>query len=167
MVPTWRQTVPTPWGVWFQVVSTTYVLAVDSSLTFPLDHVPLPFRTTGEIPSKTLKTMKQAGASTRQIRQLLASFLQGVHIIHIAGHPPQLSIHQEFRAPDATFCLSSAVLVEPEAIPLLDWSPVYEDHLLWPHFPMLYIMGLRLQLHISAPRPKRDVHIFAPVTSLN
>ena len=29
VVPTWRQTVPTPWGVWFQVVSTTYVSAVD------------------------------------------------------------------------------------------------------------------------------------------
>ena len=36
MVPTWRQTIPTPWGVWFQVVSTTYVLALDSSLTFDL-----------------------------------------------------------------------------------------------------------------------------------
>ena len=38
VVPTWRQTVPTPWGVWVQAVDTTYVLAVDASLTFPPDH---------------------------------------------------------------------------------------------------------------------------------
>ena len=87
--------------------------------------------------------MTQAGASTRQIRQLLPSFLQGIHIIHVAEHPPQLLIHQEFRAPDATLCLSLAVLVEPQKISLHDWSPVYDDHVLWPHFSLLYIMGLR------------------------
>ena len=73
VVPTWRQTVPTPWGVWFLVESTVYVLAVDLPQTFPLDHVPLRFGITGEIPSETLKVMKEAGASTRQIWQLLAA----------------------------------------------------------------------------------------------
>ena len=166
VIPTWRQTVPTPWGVWFQVVDTVYVLAVDSPQTFPLDHVPLSFGITGDIPPETLKVTKEAGASARQIRQLLASFLQAVHIIHVAKLPLQLPIHQEFRVPEATMCLSSAVLVEPENITLLDWSPVYEDHVLWPHLPLLYIMGLRFQLRVAAPLPGREIHVFAPVASL-
>ena len=139
---------------------------VDSPQTFPLDHVPLRFGITGEITSETLKAMTEAGASTRQIRQLLASFLQAVHIIHVVEHPPQLPVHQEFRVPDTTLCVSSAVLVEPENISLLDWSPVYEDHVLWPHLPLLYITGLRFQRHVAAPIPSRDVHVFAPVASL-
>ena len=69
--------------------------------------------------------------------------------------------------PDATLCLSSAVLVGPEKITLLDWSPVYDDHVLWPHPPLLYIIGLRFQLHVAAPLPQREVHIFAPVASLS
>jgi len=85
----------------------------------------------------------------------------------VAEHPPRLPIHQEFRAPDTMLCLSSSVLVEPEMISLLGWSPVYEDHILWPRFPMLHIIGLLLQLHVAAPMPKRDVHIFAPVVSLS
>ena len=57
-------------------------LGLDSPQTFPLDHVPLRFGITGELPFDTLKVMTEAGA--RQMRQLLASFLQAVHILHVA-----------------------------------------------------------------------------------
>ena len=81
------------------------------------------------------------------------SFLQSVHIIHVAEHPPQCPIYQEFCAPGAALCMSSAVLLEPDIVSLLSWSPVYEDHTVWPHFPLLYIMGLRFHLLVAVPLP--------------
>ena len=81
----------------------------------------------------------------------------------MAKHPPQLPVHQEFPVPDGTMCLSSAILIQPDKISVLDWYPAYEDNILWPHLPLLYVLGLRFHLHVAAPVPNKDVYIFAPV----
>ena len=62
-------------------------------------------------------------------------------------------------------CMSSAVLLESDTVSQHNWSPVYEDHILWPHVPFLYILGLRFYLFVVIPLPHREVHLFNPVAS--
>lgn len=167
VVPVWRRAVPTPWGVWIQVSSVTYVLAFHPPITFPLQHAHLELGLTGEVPSQSYRLMRKSGASKLQLRQLMASLLQCVHIVHVAKHPPQIPITQTYKTPGQSLHVQEQILLFPDQhIDLVHWEPSEDPQDMWPYIPFLYALGLKFHMFVAIPIPGMPLYIFHPVASL-
>ena len=113
--------------------------------------------TGGELDPRTLKLMLQAGASEKQVKQLLASFLKCVDTVCRADQPLQVPIYQEYRTPGPGPLISTQVLLHQDDVPQFHWWSVGEDHVVWPHLTVLHIIASILPLHLLLPVDREGV----------
>ena len=113
--------------------------------------MPLVVGGTGELSKATHTLMTKAGATDKQIKQLFASLLKCLDILFTAKDIIVTPIYQAYRDTKSGKLLSDLAVLRPYSVPSFQWTPVMEDHILWPHVSILHMIATALPMHILLP----------------
>ena len=105
----------------------------------------------GGLSKATHAHMAKAGATDKQIKQLLASLLKCLDIMLSAKDIIVTPIYRAYRETRSGKLLSDLAVLCPHSVPSFQWTPVMEDHILWPHVSILHMIATALPMHILLP----------------
>ena len=163
VIPSWKHCIPTPWGVWVQRGAATILLHCVYYPGAQVDHISLCINPDGRATTDTTHAMEKLGVNESKQQRLLGFILTTLQLLREATSLPLMLQTQDFAALNGA-PMTHFVLAHQHRVPKHSWASYPEVWVVWPHAPLLFLLGNRMHFHVYLPKMRLMAHSLTPVT---
>ena len=163
VIPSWKHCIPTPWGVWVQRGAATILLHCVYYPGAQVDHISLCINPDGGATTDTTHAMEKLGVNESKQQRLLGFILTTLQLLREATSLPLMLQTQDFAALNGA-PMTHFVLAHQHRVPKHSWASYPEVWVVWPHAPLLFLLGNRMHFHVYLPKMRLMAHSLTPVT---